>query len=298
MEGYFEQVVETLDSARATAGTRPRTSASTDRRAGRDLRASHNLGYWRGRDYLGHRDRRRVHGRRRAAAEPSEPRRATSRALAAGGPPPCELEPIDAETRARERLMLGLRLDEPLPPPTSSGAARPRGARAARRAPASSSWRRTARRGDAPDASRALPRRRRDRRARSAWPTERLRRCAAGLNDCTRLPSDGDAAHSAKARDPRRVIEEYVATGQPVGSKRARRALGARRLVVDRARRARRARGARPADASAHVGGPDADRERVPGLRRRARRPAGGSSCRARRRPPRSCATRSRRRCA
>jgi coproporphyrinogen III oxidase-like Fe-S oxidoreductase len=35
-------------------------------------------------------------------------------ALAAGESPPCELEPIDRETHAREVLMLGLRLDEPL----------------------------------------------------------------------------------------------------------------------------------------------------------------------------------------
>jgi coproporphyrinogen III oxidase-like Fe-S oxidoreductase len=35
-------------------------------------------------------------------------------ALAAGGPPPRELELLDPETKARERLMLGLRLDRPL----------------------------------------------------------------------------------------------------------------------------------------------------------------------------------------
>ena len=36
-------------------------------------------------------------------------------ALAGGDAPPRELEPLDDETRARERLLLGLRLDEPLP---------------------------------------------------------------------------------------------------------------------------------------------------------------------------------------
>jgi coproporphyrinogen III oxidase-like Fe-S oxidoreductase len=36
-------------------------------------------------------------------------------ALAAGRPPEREVEPIDGEVLARERVMLGLRLDEPLP---------------------------------------------------------------------------------------------------------------------------------------------------------------------------------------
>ena len=36
-------------------------------------------------------------------------------ALQAGDEPPRELEELDARTRAQERLMLGLRLDEPLP---------------------------------------------------------------------------------------------------------------------------------------------------------------------------------------
>ena len=35
-------------------------------------------------------------------------------ALAAGEPPPREVEPIDDATHARELLMLGLRLDEPV----------------------------------------------------------------------------------------------------------------------------------------------------------------------------------------
>ena len=36
-------------------------------------------------------------------------------ALHAGNDPPRELEPLDGRTRAVERLMLGLRLDEPFP---------------------------------------------------------------------------------------------------------------------------------------------------------------------------------------
>ncbi len=53
MEGYFERVVDTLTGA----GYRWYETANFCRRAGRasgrDLRARHNLAYWRGRDYLG-----------------------------------------------------------------------------------------------------------------------------------------------------------------------------------------------------------------------------------------------------
>src|SRR3954468_15005247 len=42
------------------------------------------------------------------------PRRGRSREpLAAGGPPERDGEPLDGDVRARERVMLGLRLDEP-----------------------------------------------------------------------------------------------------------------------------------------------------------------------------------------
>jgi oxygen-independent coproporphyrinogen-3 oxidase len=109
MEGYFEQVVDTLTAA----GYRWYETANFCRTGARDLRAGHNLGYWRGRDYLGVGVGAvsTVAGvRRRNLA--SLPRYVA--ALAAGEPPPCELEPIDPETHAREALMLGLRLDEPL----------------------------------------------------------------------------------------------------------------------------------------------------------------------------------------
>jgi coproporphyrinogen III oxidase-like Fe-S oxidoreductase len=36
-------------------------------------------------------------------------------ALAAGSPPARDVETLDADVRSRERLMLGLRLDDPLP---------------------------------------------------------------------------------------------------------------------------------------------------------------------------------------
>jgi oxygen-independent coproporphyrinogen-3 oxidase len=80
----------------------------------RDLRAQHNLGYWLGRDYLGIGVGAvsTVAGSRWRNA-PSLPRYLA--ALARGERPLRELEPIDGATQARERVMLGLRLDEPLP---------------------------------------------------------------------------------------------------------------------------------------------------------------------------------------
>jgi oxygen-independent coproporphyrinogen-3 oxidase len=107
MEGYFEQVVERLTSA----GYRWYETANFCR-DGR--RSRHNLAYWLGRDYLGLGIGAvsTVAGLRWRNA----PRLAAYlTALAGGGRPPRELEVLDAETRRRERLMLGLRLDEPVP---------------------------------------------------------------------------------------------------------------------------------------------------------------------------------------
>lgn len=113
MEGYFERVVEVLTAA----GYRWYETASFCRLGGsvggRDLRAHHNLGYWLAHDYLGI-------GVGAVSTLGGLRRRNTSRlgqyveALARGAEPPRELEPLDDETRARERIMLGLRLDEPL----------------------------------------------------------------------------------------------------------------------------------------------------------------------------------------
>jgi oxygen-independent coproporphyrinogen-3 oxidase len=114
METYFERVVETLTAA----GYRWYETANFCRAAqlvaGRDLRALHNLGYWLGRDYL---------GIGVGAVSTIENRRWRNKsslaryvaALAQGVRPPRELEELPAETRATERVMLGLRLDEPLP---------------------------------------------------------------------------------------------------------------------------------------------------------------------------------------
>ncbi|HEU5207501.1 MAG TPA: radical SAM family heme chaperone HemW [Gaiellaceae bacterium] len=109
MEGYFEQVVDTL----TTAGYRWYETANFAREGDRDLRARHNLGYWLGRDYLGIGIGAvsTVDGVRRRNL-PSLARYVA--ALPRGEEPARELEPIDHETRSRERLLLGLRLDEPV----------------------------------------------------------------------------------------------------------------------------------------------------------------------------------------
>ena len=85
---------------------RPRSTVATSGHG-------HNLGYWLGRDYLGVGIGAvsTVGGVRRRNL-PSLSRYVG--ALARGEAPPREDEPIDAETAARERLLLGLRLDEPV----------------------------------------------------------------------------------------------------------------------------------------------------------------------------------------
>ncbi len=109
MEDYFEQVVDTL----VAAGYRWYETANFCRAGDRDLRARHNLGYWLGHDYLGIGTGAvsTVSGIRRRNL-PSLRRYVG--ALAAGGSPPSEIEPIDSATHVREVLLLGLRLDEPL----------------------------------------------------------------------------------------------------------------------------------------------------------------------------------------
>jgi oxygen-independent coproporphyrinogen III oxidase len=107
MEGYFELVVATL----VGAGYRWYETANFCRD---DLVARHNLAYWHGRDYLGL-------GIGAVSTVRSRRWRNTPRlagyvtALASGRRPPREVEPLDERTRLLERLMLGLRLDEPVP---------------------------------------------------------------------------------------------------------------------------------------------------------------------------------------
>jgi oxygen-independent coproporphyrinogen-3 oxidase len=114
MEGYFERVVERLSSA----GYRWYETANFCRRgapAGApDYRARHNPAYWLGRDYLGVGIGAvsTIRGERRRN-RPGLARYVS--ALEHGVRPPCDVERIDATVRRQERVMLGLRLDEPLP---------------------------------------------------------------------------------------------------------------------------------------------------------------------------------------
>jgi oxygen-independent coproporphyrinogen-3 oxidase len=102
MEDYFERVVETLTAA----GYRWYETANFCRG---DRRAEHNLGYWLGHDYLGI-------GVGAVSTIGGERRRNTPKlARYVAGDYGREIELLDEETRARERVMLGLRLDEPLP---------------------------------------------------------------------------------------------------------------------------------------------------------------------------------------
>lgn len=117
MEGYFERVVETLTGAGYRWYETANFCLADNRAAGRDLRAHHNLGYWQGRDYLG--------VGIGAVSTLGEQRRRNGASIgryigalgghAVGAELPRELEQLDPLTKAQERLMLGLRLDEPLP---------------------------------------------------------------------------------------------------------------------------------------------------------------------------------------
>jgi putative oxygen-independent coproporphyrinogen III oxidase len=110
MEGYFERVVDTLTGA----GFRWYETANFCRQASdRDLRAHHNLGYWRGDDYLGVGvGAVSTVGLERWRNMPSLARYVES--ASRGDTPPREVEELDETTKRRERLMLGLRLDEPV----------------------------------------------------------------------------------------------------------------------------------------------------------------------------------------
>jgi oxygen-independent coproporphyrinogen-3 oxidase len=102
MEDYFERVVAVLTGA----GYRWYETANFCRG---DRRALHNLGYWLGRDYLGI-------GMGAVSTIGGERSRNTPKlARYLAGRYDREIEQLDEDTRARERLMLGLRLDDPLP---------------------------------------------------------------------------------------------------------------------------------------------------------------------------------------
>ena len=109
METYFERVVARLTEA----GYRWYETANFCREEARDLRSRHNLAYWRGRDYLGL-------GIGAVSTIDARRWRTTPRlgrylaALRAGELPERELEELPAPVRRSERVLLGLRLDEPL----------------------------------------------------------------------------------------------------------------------------------------------------------------------------------------
>jgi oxygen-independent coproporphyrinogen III oxidase len=113
MESYFELVVEELTSAGFRWYETANFCRPPERTGGRDLRARHNLAYWLGRDYL---------GLGVGAFSTIEGRRwqntcrlpAYVQALTRRERPAREIEPLAVDVRRRERLMLGLRLDEPV----------------------------------------------------------------------------------------------------------------------------------------------------------------------------------------
>jgi oxygen-independent coproporphyrinogen III oxidase len=121
MEGYYEAVIERLTAAGYRWYETANFCLEPARAGGRDLRARHNLAYWLGRDYLGL-------GIGAVSTLGSERRRNTPRlngylaALARGESPARELETLEPDVRALERLMLGLRLDDGLPLAAAEGA--------------------------------------------------------------------------------------------------------------------------------------------------------------------------------
>jgi putative oxygen-independent coproporphyrinogen III oxidase len=114
METYFERVVEVLTGAGYRWYETANFCLEPHRRDGRDLRARHNLAYWRGRDYLGL-------GIGAVSTVEGVRWRTTPKlalylsALARGERPPRDVEHLPADVQQAERVLLGLRLDEPVP---------------------------------------------------------------------------------------------------------------------------------------------------------------------------------------
>ncbi len=113
MESSFELVVDTMTAAGYRWYETANFARAPDRGNGRDLRSQHNLGYWLGHDYLG------LGVGAVSTIENRRWRNAPSlagylAAIAAGGAPPREVEALPDTIREIERVMLGLRLDEPL----------------------------------------------------------------------------------------------------------------------------------------------------------------------------------------
>jgi oxygen-independent coproporphyrinogen III oxidase len=110
MEGYYELVIERLTAAGYRWYETANFCLAPGQAQGRDLRACHNLAYWRGRDYLGL-------GIGAVSTLGNERRRNTPRlngylsALGRGVPPERQVELLEERVRGQERVMLGLRLD-------------------------------------------------------------------------------------------------------------------------------------------------------------------------------------------
>jgi len=108
MEGYYERVVDTLTAAGYRWYETANFCLEPERpvAAGRDLRARHNLAYWRGRDYLGI-------GVGAVSTVAGVRRRNLPRlaayidAVLGGKRPPSESEAIDGATSTRERPARG-----------------------------------------------------------------------------------------------------------------------------------------------------------------------------------------------
>jgi oxygen-independent coproporphyrinogen-3 oxidase len=114
MEDYFERIVEAVVGAGYRWYETANFCLAPGEAAGHDLRARHNLAYWHGRDYLGL-------GIGAVSTVRGERRRTTPRlagyiaALRDGRLPPCDVELLPETVQRDERVLLGLRLDEPLP---------------------------------------------------------------------------------------------------------------------------------------------------------------------------------------
>ena len=113
MESYFERVVARLTEAGYRWDETANFCRLPSAAEGRDLRSRHNLAYWHGRDYLGL-------GIGAVSTIDGRRWRTTPRlgrylaSLRAGERPERELETLPERVRRSERVLLGLRLDEPL----------------------------------------------------------------------------------------------------------------------------------------------------------------------------------------
>ena len=131
MEGYFEDVVDTLTGAGYRWYETANFCRAADRAGGRDLRARHNLGYWLGHDYLGIGVGAvgTIAGRR-LRNTPSLAGYVD--ALERGEAPPRVVEVLAGPVQAAERVLLGLRLDEPCRSPRSKARSTGRSSHASR----------------------------------------------------------------------------------------------------------------------------------------------------------------------